>query len=107
MTDSLREANIKENRHILKSVAEAILYCGRQCIALRGDNENPDKGKATKKESEDQSTESGNETHAVHTQDATFRQSWQFLNLDEANFFFFLIVLALTANKYSLLLNLN
>ena len=63
MTGSLREANIKENRNILKSVAEAVLYCGRQCIALRGDNENPNKGKATKKESEAPSTESGNETH--------------------------------------------
>ena len=39
MTDSRKAANINENRHILKSVAETVLYCGRQCIALRGDNE--------------------------------------------------------------------
>ena len=37
--DSAKEANIKENRHILKCVAEAVLYCGRQCIALRGSAE--------------------------------------------------------------------
>lgn len=30
---------IQENRHIVKCCAECILYCGRQCIALRGDNE--------------------------------------------------------------------
>ena len=31
--------HIQENRHIVKCCAECILYCGRQCIALRGDNE--------------------------------------------------------------------
>lgn len=30
---------IQENRHLVKCCAECILYCGRQCIALRGDNE--------------------------------------------------------------------
>ena len=30
---------IQENRHIVKCCAECILYCGRQCIALRGDIE--------------------------------------------------------------------
>ena len=30
---------IQENRHIVKCCAECILYCGRQRIALRGDNE--------------------------------------------------------------------
>ena len=30
---------IQENRHILKCCAQCILYCGRQCIALRGDTE--------------------------------------------------------------------
>lgn len=30
---------IAENRKILSSVIEAITYCARQCIALRGDNE--------------------------------------------------------------------
>ena len=30
---------IKKNQHIVKCCAESILYCGRQCIALRGDIE--------------------------------------------------------------------
>lgn len=34
---------IQENRHILKCCANCILYCGRQCIALRGDQENLEK----------------------------------------------------------------
>ena len=33
-----RRKNIIRNRHIVKCVSEAILFCGRQCIALRGDN---------------------------------------------------------------------
>ena len=33
---------IRENRHILKCCAECILYCERQCIALRGDIEKLD-----------------------------------------------------------------
>ena len=33
---------IAENRHIVKCCAESILYCGRQCIALRGDIERLD-----------------------------------------------------------------
>ena len=33
---------INENRQIIKCCAEAVLYCGRQCIALRGDNEKLD-----------------------------------------------------------------
>ena len=28
-----------ENRHILKMIIKAILFCGKQCIALRGDHE--------------------------------------------------------------------
>ena len=39
MIDKKRVENIAENQHVLKCVAEAILYCGRQCIALRGDKE--------------------------------------------------------------------
>ena len=31
--------NIERNRHIINSVAEAILFCGFQCIALKHDNE--------------------------------------------------------------------
>ena len=34
--------NIHDNRQILKCCAEAILFCGRQCIALRGDVEKVD-----------------------------------------------------------------
>lgn len=37
--DDERKRNIQRNRHIIKCVAEAVLYCGRQCIALRGDKE--------------------------------------------------------------------
>ena len=39
LIDKTKVANIERNRIILKAVAEAILLCGRQCIALRGDNE--------------------------------------------------------------------
>ena len=39
MVDKRRAENIAENRHVLKCVAEAVLYCARQCIALRGDHE--------------------------------------------------------------------
>lgn len=31
--------NIERNRRILKCIADAVLYCGRQCIALRGHRE--------------------------------------------------------------------
>lgn len=34
--------NIRRNRHIIVCVADAILYCGRQCIGLRGHREQPD-----------------------------------------------------------------
>ena len=34
--------NIHDNREILRCCAEAILFCGRQCIALRGDVEKVD-----------------------------------------------------------------
>jgi len=37
--DKATADNIEKYRHILKSVAEAVLYCGRQCIGLRGDKE--------------------------------------------------------------------
>ena len=32
--------NIVRNRNILKRIADAVLYCGRQCIALRGHRKN-------------------------------------------------------------------
>ena len=34
-----REKRIKENRKLLQLIAKVVLYCGRQCIALRGDKE--------------------------------------------------------------------
>ena len=34
-----KEKRIEENRQILKAIARAVLYCGRQCIALRGHRE--------------------------------------------------------------------
>ena len=37
--DQRRVVNIEQNRKILKSITHAVLFCGRQCIALRGDNE--------------------------------------------------------------------
>ena len=40
--DARRAANIENNRSLLKSIARAVLFCGRQCIALRGDREDYD-----------------------------------------------------------------
>ena len=37
--DKEKEKRIEENRQILKAIARAVLYCGRQCIALRGHRE--------------------------------------------------------------------
>ena len=37
--DDERWKNVIRNRHFVKCVSEAILFCGRQSIALRGDNE--------------------------------------------------------------------
>ena len=37
--NQMKLQNIEENRHILHTVAESVLYCGRQCIALRGNQE--------------------------------------------------------------------
>ena len=39
LVDNRRMANIQKNRVILKSIATAALFCGKQCIALRGDSE--------------------------------------------------------------------
>ncbi len=33
---NIAEADIAKNRYIIKCVAEAILFCGKQCLALRG-----------------------------------------------------------------------
>ena len=41
-TDACRAANIENNRSLLKSIAGAVLFCGRQCIALQGDREDYD-----------------------------------------------------------------
>lgn len=40
--DARKAANIECNRSLLKSIASAVLFCGRQCIALRGDREDYD-----------------------------------------------------------------
>ena len=40
--DKEREKRIKENRQIVKSIARTVLFCGRQCIALRGHREKLD-----------------------------------------------------------------
>ena len=40
LLDTKKAANVDRNRTILKCVLEAVIYCGRQCIALRGNNEN-------------------------------------------------------------------
>lgn len=37
--DTTRRQRRVENRHILKMIMKAILFCGKQCIALRGDHE--------------------------------------------------------------------
>ena len=37
--DKEKEKRIEENRQILKAIARAVLYCARQCIALRGHRE--------------------------------------------------------------------
>ena len=42
LINSRRANNIVQNRAILKSVARAVLFCGKQCIALRGDSEQLD-----------------------------------------------------------------
>ena len=39
LLDTKKAANVERNRTIMKCVLEAVIYCGRQCIALRGDNE--------------------------------------------------------------------
>lgn len=40
--DSSKAANIERNHEFLKSIARAVLFCGRQCIALRVDVESLD-----------------------------------------------------------------
>ena len=40
--DKEREKRIKENHQIVKSITRAVLFCGHQCIALRGHREKLD-----------------------------------------------------------------
>ena len=40
--DACKAANVECNRKVLKSIASAVLFCGRQCIFLRGDVEKID-----------------------------------------------------------------
>ena len=42
LLDQRRAENIEKNRAIVKSLARAVLFCGRQCIALRGGSEQLD-----------------------------------------------------------------
>ena len=42
LSDQRRAANIERNRSVLKIVTNAVLYCARQCIGLRGDSEKLD-----------------------------------------------------------------
>ena len=39
MMDRRRQENIESNRNILESVVQALVFCGKQEIALRGDAE--------------------------------------------------------------------
>ena len=39
IVDKAKAVNIARNRNILKSITPAVLYCGQQCIVLRGDAE--------------------------------------------------------------------
>ena len=41
MLDNKRKDNITRNRAVLKRIVESVLFCGRQCIGLRGDGEGP------------------------------------------------------------------
>ena len=43
MINEKKATNIAQNRAVLKSIARAILFCARQCIALRGHDENSKK----------------------------------------------------------------
>ena len=38
-SDTRRAVNVARTHAVLKSIASAVLYCARQCIALRGDAE--------------------------------------------------------------------
>jgi len=42
--DSRKAANIQRNRVIVQCITESVLFCGRQCIGLRGDGENQESG---------------------------------------------------------------
>jgi len=42
LIDKEKAANIERNRAILKSLAQVVLFCGKQCIALRGSSEHLD-----------------------------------------------------------------
>ena len=42
MINTKRALNITQNRAVLKSIARAVQFCGKQCIGLRGDDEHLD-----------------------------------------------------------------
>ena len=39
LVDAKKQENIAHNRHIVRCIAESVLFCGRQCVGLRGDGE--------------------------------------------------------------------
>jgi len=39
LVDVKKQENIANNRHIVRCIAESVLFCGRQCVGLRGDGE--------------------------------------------------------------------
>ncbi|XP_013421627.1 52 kDa repressor of the inhibitor of the protein kinase-like [Lingula anatina] len=42
MIDEKKAANRERNRAVVRNIADIVLLCARQCIALRGDSEQPD-----------------------------------------------------------------
>ena len=39
LVDAKKQENIANNQHIVRCIAESVLFCGRQCVGLRGDGE--------------------------------------------------------------------
>ena len=71
---NISEADIAKNRYIIKCMAEAILFCGKQCIALRGHRDDstasPLRNKGNFLALLDYSVKSGNSVLAKHLEEA-------------------------------------
>jgi len=39
LVDAKKQENIANNQHIVRCIAESVLFCGRQCVGLRSDGE--------------------------------------------------------------------